>query len=85
MHLKFDGLEPVTAVKQNSLDSALMMPGEIAAVKMKLLSPDFFINSLYKGMRFSCLADSTIIGTGSIKEVVNQRLETKYWHFNEPM
>jgi hypothetical protein len=43
--------------------------------KIKILSPDFFAGSLTEGMAFEFREGAKIIGTGQIKDIVNDKLE----------
>ncbi|TDL99655.1 MAG: hypothetical protein C4K58_07115 [Flavobacteriaceae bacterium] len=74
-HLKFDFTEEQTSGQQTFIDKETVYPGDIVVAKIKIFSPDYFADCLTEGMNFEFREGSTLIGTGQIKHIVNDRLE----------
>ena len=72
--VKFDFTEMQTSGQQTFIDKETVYPGEKVEAKIKILSPDF-ADSLTEGMNFEFREGSTVIGTGQIKYIVNDKLE----------
>jgi hypothetical protein len=73
--MKFDFTEIQTSGQQTFIDKETVYPGDKVNAKIKILSPDYFTDCLTKGMNFEFCEGSTIIGTGQIKYIVNDKLE----------
>lgn len=73
--IKFDFTEMQTSGQQTFIDKETVFPGETVDAKIKLLSPDYFAGCLTDGMEFEFREGATIIGTGEIKYIVNDKLE----------
>ena len=73
--VKFDFTEMQTSGQQTFIDKEIVFPGETVEAKIKVLSPNYFAGCLTKGMKFEFREGATIIGTGEIKYIVNDRLE----------
>ncbi|HYV93508.1 MAG TPA: hypothetical protein VE978_17170 [Chitinophagales bacterium] len=73
--VKVDFTEMQTSGQQTFIDQEIVLPGETVKAKIKLLSPDFFVNSLTEGMTFEFREGSTVMGTGQILEIINDKLE----------
>lgn len=74
-HVKFDFDEMQTSGQQIFVNKDWVHPGENVKAKIKILSPDHFAHTLSEGMNFKFMEGSTIIGTGKIEYMVNERLE----------
>lgn len=73
--VKFDFSEMQTSGQQTFIDKETVYPGDKVDAKIKILSPDYFAHSLTEGMNFEFREGSTLIGTGQIKYIVNDKLE----------
>jgi len=73
--VKFDFREMQTSGQQIFIDKETVFPGDKVDAKIKILSPDYFADSLTEGMNFEFREGATVIGTGQIKYIVNDRLE----------
>lgn len=73
--VKFDFTEMQTSGQQTFIDKETVYPGEKVEAKMKISSPNYFADCLTEGMNFEFREGPTIIGTGQIKYIVNDKLE----------
>lgn len=73
--VKFDFTEMQTSGQQTFIDKVIGYPGDKVKAKIKILSPDYFEDSLTAGMNFEIREGSNVIGTGQIKHVINGKLE----------
>jgi hypothetical protein len=73
--VKFDFTEMQTSGQQTFIDREFVFPGDSVDAEIKILSVDFFANSLTEGMDFEFREGSTIIGTGKIKHIINDKLK----------
>lgn len=73
--VKFDFTEMQTSGQQTFIDKETVFPGDKVDAKIKILSPDYFTDCLAEGMNFEFREGSTLIGTGQIKYIVNDKLE----------
>lgn len=73
--VKFDFAEMQTSGQQTFIGKEIVCPGEKVDAKIKILSPDYFADCLTEGMNFEFREGSTLIGTGQIKYIVNDKLE----------
>ena len=73
--VKFDFDEMQTSGQQTFINKKLVNPGENVKAKIKILSPDHFAHTLTEGMEFEFREGATIIGTGKIEYIVNEKLE----------
>ncbi|MBL0104703.1 MAG: hypothetical protein IPP51_13615 [Bacteroidetes bacterium] len=73
--VKFDFIEKESSGQQTFIDKETVFPGDTVDAKIKILSPDFYTGCLTEGMGFEFREGATIIGTGEIKYIVNDRLE----------
>ena len=73
--VKFDFTEMQTSGQQTFIDKETVYPGDKVDAKIKILSPDYFADSLTEGMNFEFREGATVIGTGQIKYIVNDKLE----------
>jgi hypothetical protein len=73
--VKFDFTEMQTSGQQTFIDKESVYPGDKVDAKIKILSPDYFADCLTEGMNFEFREGSTLIGTGQIKYIINDKLE----------
>ena len=73
--VKFNFAEMQTSGQQIFIDKETVYPGEKVDAKIKILSPDYFADCLTEGMNFEFREGPTLIGTGQIKYIVNDKLE----------
>jgi len=73
--VKFDFTEMQTSGQQIFINRETVYPGDKAEAKIKIFSPDYFANSLTEGMNFEFREGATLIGTGKIKHIINDKLE----------
>lgn len=72
--VKFDFEEMQTSGQQTFIDKEIVNPGETVKARIKILSVDYFSNCLTEGMDFEFREGNTIIGTGEIIEILNDKL-----------
>ena len=72
--VKFDFEEMQTSGQQTFIDKEIVHPGDNVKAKIKILSPDYFANTLIEGMDFEFREGARIIGTGKIEYIVNDKL-----------
>ena len=75
--IKFNFSEQQTSGIQTFIDKEIVMPGENVLAKIKILSPNFFVNLLKEEMNFEFNEGSKLIGIGNIKNIINDKLEYK--------
>lgn len=75
--IKFNFSEQQTSGIQTFIDKEIVMPGENVLAKIKILSPNFFVNLLKEEMNFEFNEGSKLIGIGKIKYIINDKLEYK--------
>ena len=73
--VKFNFTEMQTSGQQTFIDKDTVYTGNKVDAKIKILSPDYFTDYLIEGMNFEFREGSTLIGTGQIKYIVNDKLE----------
>lgn len=73
--VKFDFTEMQTSGQQTFIGKDTVFPGDTVEAKIKILSPDYFAGSLTEGMHFEFREGATVIGTGEIEYIVNDKLE----------
>lgn len=73
--IKFDFDERLTSGQQLFIDRELVFPGETVEAEIKILSVDHFANRLTEKMQFEFREGETIIGTGVIKHIINNKLK----------
>lgn len=73
--VKFEFTEMQTSGQQTFIDKDTVFPGDTVDAKIKILSPDYFAGCLTEGMQFEFREGATVIGTGEIKYIVNDKLE----------
>jgi len=75
--VKFDFTENQTSGQQIFIDKEIVYPGDKVLAKIKVVSPHFFADNLEEGMKFEFREGARIIGTGELKNIINDRLEKK--------
>lgn len=73
--VKFDFTEMQTSGQQIFLDKEIVYPGDTVNAKIRILSVDYFTNKLTQGMQFEFREGDKIIGTGYIKQIINEKLK----------
>ena len=73
--IKFDFDEMQTSGQQTFINKEWVNPGENVRAKIKILSPNHFAHTLTEGIEFQFREGATIIGTGKIEYIVNEKLE----------
>jgi len=73
--VKFDFTEMQASGQQTFIDQETVSPGDTIEAKIKILSPDYFVGRLNEGMHFEFREGATVIGTGEIKHIINDKLE----------
>ncbi len=73
--VKFDFEEMQTSGQQNFIDRELVFPGDIVEAEIKIISVDYFANKLTEKMKFEFREGATVIGTGIIKHIINDKLK----------
>lgn len=73
--VKFDFDEMQTSGQQTFIDRELVFPGDIVEAEIKILSVDHFANRLTEKMQFEFREGETVIGTGIIKRIINDKLK----------
>ena len=73
--IKFYFTEMQTSGQQIFLDKEIAFPGDIVNAKIKIISVDYFANKLTEGMRFEFREGNRIIGTGIIRQIINEKLK----------
>ncbi len=73
--VKFDFEEMQTSGQQTFIDKELVFPGDTVEAEIKILSVDHFANRLTEKMQFEFREGATVIGTGIIKQIINDKLK----------
>jgi len=73
--VKFDFDEMQTSGQQTFVDRELVFPGDTVEAEVKIISVDHFANKLTEEMNFELREGTTIIGTGKIKHIINDKLK----------
>jgi hypothetical protein len=73
--VKFEFTDMQTSGQQTFIDKEMVYPGDKVEAKIKILSPNYFAGCLTKGMPFEFREGATLIGTGKITYIVNDKLE----------
>ena len=73
--VKFDFTEMQTSGQQTFIDKEIVYSGETVNAKIKIVSPDYFAGYLKEGMKFEFREGATIIGTGQITNIINDKLD----------
>ena len=73
--IKFDFEEMQTSGQQTFIDRYFAFPGDTVEAEIKILSVDIFANKLTENMQFEFREGATVIGTGKIKHIKNEKLK----------
>ncbi len=73
--VKFDFEEMQTSGQQTFINRELVFPGDTVEAEIKILSVDHFANRLTEKMQFEFREGATVIGTGIIKHIINDKLK----------
>jgi Elongation factor Tu C-terminal domain len=73
--VKFDFDERQTSGQQTFIDRELVFPGDTVEAAMKILAVDHYANQLTEKMQFEFREGGTVIGTGIIKHIINDKLK----------
>ena len=72
--VKFDFAEMQTSGQQTFIDRKLVYPGDTVEAEIIIISVDYFAGQLKEKMNFDFREGPTIIGTGQIKHILNDKL-----------
>jgi Elongation factor Tu C-terminal domain len=72
--VKFDFSEMQTSGQQRFIDRQIVYPGDTVEAEIKIISVNYFAGQLKEKMSFEFREDSTVIGTGQIKHILNDKL-----------
>ena len=72
--IKFDFEEMQTSGQQTFIERKIVFPGDVIVADIKLVSEEYFEGKLKEGMMFEFREGETIIGTGKIKCIINNKL-----------
>ena len=73
--IQFSFTDKQTSGSQIFLDKEKVNPGETVTAEITVLTPQFFENKLEIGMNFQFLEGFTIIGFGSVLDILDKTLE----------
>jgi hypothetical protein len=73
--IKFPFSDMQTSGRQIFIDREFVMPGETVDAEIKVVSIDHFAPRLHVGLTFEFMEGNRIIGTGTIKYIVNDELK----------
>lgn len=73
--VKFDFDEMQTSGQQIFIAKDTVFPGDTVEAKIKILAADYFAGCLTEGMAFDFREGPRVIGTGIIKQIINDKLE----------
>tara|TARA_R110001606_G_scaffold387773_1_gene552708 strand:- start:488 stop:808 length:321 start_codon:yes stop_codon:yes gene_type:complete len=73
--IQFGFTDKQTSGSQKFLDKEKVNPGETVTAEISVLTPQLFENKLDVGMNFQFLEDFTIIGFGSVLDILDKTLE----------
>lgn len=73
--VKFDFDEMQTSGQQTFIDRELVFPGDTVEAEIKILSVEHFANRLTEKIQFEFREGATVIGTGIIKRIINDKLK----------
>ena len=73
-HIKFDFDEMQTSGQQVFIEREIVFPGDTVNAEIKILSVKHFEGKLKVGMKFEFREGPTVVGTGKIKHIINEKL-----------
>ena len=75
--IKFNYEKMQTSGEQTFIERKMVFPGDMVKAEIKLLSPEYFENKLHHGTKFEFREGETIIGTGKIIHIINEKLKAE--------
>lgn len=69
----FDAMQ--TSGQQTFIEREIVFPGETVNAKIKIIAVEHFAHKLEEGMTFQFLEGPTLVGTGKIKLIINDKLK----------
>jgi len=72
--VKFEFAEMQTSGQQTFIDRQIVYPGDTVEAEIKIISVDYFAGQIKEKMSFEFREGSTVIGTGQIKHILNDKL-----------
>lgn len=72
---KFDFDAMQTSGQQTFIEREMVFPGETVNAEIKIIAVEHFAHKLKEGMTFQFLEGSTLVGTGKIKLIINDKLK----------
>ncbi|WP_316753884.1 hypothetical protein [Pedobacter gandavensis] len=73
--VKFDFDEMQTSGQQIFIGRELVFPSETVDAEIRIIAVDYFASKLTEGMEFEFREGATVIGTGKIKFIINDKLK----------
>lgn len=73
--VKFDFDQMQTSGQQTFIDRELVFPGETVDAEVRIIAVEYFASKLTEGMEFEFREGATVIGTGKIKSIINDKLK----------
>ncbi|CAD7802993.1 Elongation factor Tu [Chryseobacterium aquaeductus] len=73
--VRFDFEKITSSGRQVFINKEYVFPGEDVEAEITLLSPQFFENKLFKGLKFEFIEGAKIIGIGEILKIKNETLK----------
>jgi len=70
--IKFPFSEMQTSGQQTFIDKDIVFPGDTVTAEIQIIAVDHFANQLAEGMNFEFREGSTVIGVGTIGEIINE-------------
>lgn len=75
--IKFDFEEMQTSGQQTFIEKEMVFPGEMVNAEINILSVEYFEKKLGVGTKFEFREGATVIGTGQIIHIINERLKAE--------
>jgi len=72
--IKFEFADMQTSGQQTFINRKIVYPGDTVEAEIKIISVDYFAGQLKEKMKFDFREGSTILGTGQIKYILNDKL-----------
>lgn len=73
--VRFDFEKITSSGRQVFINKEWVFPGDAVEAEITLLSPQFFENKLFEGLKFEFIEGSKIIGIGEIQKIKNETLK----------
>lgn len=74
--IKFEIDDMLTSGSQTFIDKEIVYPGEYVMAEIKIIAVPHFKGRLKEGMTFTFNEGTNLIGTGTIKKIINKELIT---------